>query len=380
MRLKGMHSERRGVVDLASARSQREAQVLGSNTLKLSHGWDYPALDIDWLSINIPTNEPPVTETWYTEDETGKVRQITQVGRSVEGSWSKKIKVHITGSRLTISGNVTKFLTGQNVIGCSNLRFMIEAIVSKVYELIGRTITLETRQAIAEGNVSITRIDLCEFKKLENLSQARDFLAALDRNTICMHNGRGNFRGSTIRWGGGHTWSLTCYIKELEIQVHKINCDPELKRFIEENIKGLVRFESRIRGSHLKPLGLHLLKNWDDETGYNLHQSLMSKLKISEGNDRVMPSEKLRDMPKHLLAPYMLWQNGFDVRGEMYIEKRSTFYRVRRQLIEKYAVDIAIPKKVEDKNANVIPIVRVLEAKPWQPSSEIQEKVMSMMS
>lgn len=380
MRQTGAHSERRGVVDLASARSQREAQVLGSDTLKLSHGWDSCSLDIDWLSISIPTFEPPINQTMYCEDEAGNIRQISQTGRQVEGSWSSSIRVHITGSILTISGNPTKFLTGQNVIGCSDLRFMIEAVVAKVYELIGRPISPEVKQAIAEGNVRITRIDICEFKKLENLSQARDFIAAMGRNCHCRFNGKGRFYGSSVLWGGGNTWSLKAYIKEIEIQEHKLKCDPELQQYIEENVTGLVRFESMLRGSHLKPMGLNLLKNWDDETGYKLHQSLMEKLEIPEGQDMVMPAEKLRDMPKHLLAPYMFWQNGFDVRGDMYVGKRSTFYRVRKQIMEEYGVDIGTPKEVEDKNANVIPIVRVLEAKPWQPSSEMQEKVMSMMS
>ena len=43
--------------------------------------------------------------------------------------------------------------------------------------------------------------------------------------------------------------------------------------------------------------------------------------------------------------------------------KRPTYYRYKAQLKE-LGIDIGIPRDIEQKDANVIPLMRVLEAQP----------------
>jgi II/X family phage/plasmid replication protein len=71
--------------------------------------------------------------------------------------------------------------------------------------------------------------------------------------------------------------------------------------------------------------------------------------------------EFMLKLPSSVQGTYALWRQGFDVRTTM---KKPTFYRHRKELIQ-FDIDIALPFDDADNHASfVVPLVRVLEAKP----------------
>lgn len=73
---------------------------------------------IDWVSCNFPYRGGQCAEHFLTYDPmTGAIFPAYAKAVPVEGSWSSKLQVMATGSRMYLSGNPTKFLSGQNVFG-----------------------------------------------------------------------------------------------------------------------------------------------------------------------------------------------------------------------------------------------------------------------
>ena len=64
-------------------------------------------------------------------------------------------------------------------------------------------------------------------------------------------------------------------------------------------------------------------------------------------------------IPQRLRSSYILWESGEDLRSTL---PRTTFYRHRKDLLP-YGIYIAIINETSTAN-NVVPLVRVLEAKP----------------
>ena len=68
----------------------------------------------------------------------------------------------------------------------------------------------------------------------------------------------------------------------------------------------------------------------------------------------------LDSLPRKLRTYYKLWLHGEDLRLEL---SKPTFYRIRNQL-KQYDIDIALVRDVEKPVDNVVPLIKVLEAKP----------------
>jgi II/X family phage/plasmid replication protein len=72
----------------------------------------------------------------------------------------------------------------------------------------------------------------------------------------------------------------------------------------------------------------------------------------------MLKDDVLDDLPCRLRLTYQAWLNGDDMKALL---SRPTFYRYRSQLL-KFGVDIST--KSPKEKSNVIPLIRVLEAKP----------------
>ena len=68
----------------------------------------------------------------------------------------------------------------------------------------------------------------------------------------------------------------------------------------------------------------------------------------------------LDSLPRKLRTYYKLWLHGEDLRLEL---SKPIFYRIRNQL-KQYDIDIALVRDVEKPVDNVVPLIKVLEAKP----------------
>ena len=72
-----------------------------------------------------------------------------------------------------------------------------------------------------------------------------------------------------------------------------------------------------------------------------------------------LTSEQQINLPQKLRSTYILWKSGEDLRSTL---PKATFYRHRKELGE-FGIDITLRQDVADRS-NVIPLIRVLEARP----------------
>ncbi|MDZ7924354.1 MAG: phage/plasmid replication protein, II/X family [Marinagarivorans sp.] len=72
-----------------------------------------------------------------------------------------------------------------------------------------------------------------------------------------------------------------------------------------------------------------------------------------------LSTEIQHSLPLRLQGTYMLWRSGVDLRHSM---PKTSFYRQRKELYA-HGIDITLRQDCVDQS-NVIPLVRVLEAKP----------------
>ena len=77
-------------------------------------------------------------------------------------------------------------------------------------------------------------------------------------------------------------------------------------------------------------------------------------------NNMRLTDDKLKNLKPSVKMAYFAWLGGQDLKLEL---KRPTYYRYKAQLKE-LGIDIGIPRDIEQKDANVIPLMRVLEAQP----------------
>ncbi|WP_218838714.1 phage/plasmid replication protein, II/X family, partial [Pseudomonas aeruginosa] len=116
------------------------------------------------------------------------------------------------------------------------------------------------------------------------------------------------------------------------------------------------RIEGVTRQQELKRRSLHIASNWDIDTAEELLLEYISKLEMSDVY--MLKDDVLDTLPTRLRMVYQTWLNGDDLKQIM---SKSAFYRCRSEML-KYGIDIST-KSPKEKN-NVIPLIRVLEAKP----------------
>ena len=119
-----------------------------------------------------------------------------------------------------------------------------------------------------------------------------------------------------------------------------------------------LRIELVLRSNQLREWHLHEVAHWNADTGKMLLLGLIKGLEMSS-NIR-LTDDKLKNLKPSVKMAYFAWLGGQDLKLEL---KRPTYYRYKAQLKE-LGIDIGIPRDIEQKDANVIPLMRVLEAQP----------------
>ena len=74
-----------------------------------------------------------------------------------------------------------------------------------------------------------------------------------------------------------------------------------------------------------------------------------------------LSTKVLHELPTYLRSTYVLWKDGHNPREML---SKPTFYKHRAHLLQ-HGIDINITVEKVDRS-NVVPLVRVLEAKPVQ--------------
>jgi II/X family phage/plasmid replication protein len=319
---------------------------------------------IDWVSAILPCKHDPsklISGLVMSFDAQGNNEWTVNKTLSVEGSYSSKIQIKShTENQIYISGNPTKFLQGHNLFGSNDLvsimgKFFDELLTHKNLGLCPDPFQYAN---IKDGHYELTRVDVNETWHLNSQKDVQAWIRAVGETAYLKHRGAGQFSGDTAYFGkNSRRWALKCYSKGLEILAkgHKLPKELATLEMLEYADKAL-RIEGVIRQLELKRRLLNVASNWDIDTAEELLLEYISKLEMSDVY--MLKDDVLDSLPPRLRLTYQAWLNGDDLKTVL---PRPTFYRYRKQILE-YGVDIS--SKSPKEKSNVIPLIRVLEAKP----------------
>ena len=318
---------------------------------------------IDWVTAILPCKHDRsrlIDGLIYSYDALGNQQWMVEKKLSIEGSFSSKVQIKSHDNfHIWISGNPTKFLQGHNIFGSNDLRHLMGLFFDALLKQdIGLCPDPFQYNKIKDGEYQLTRVDVNESWHLDNKKDVLAWIRAVGSTAYMKHRGAGQFSGDTAYFGkNSRRWSLKCYSKGQEINArgHRIPDEIAIPELLEYARKAL-RIEGVTRQLELKKRQLHIASNWDIDTAEGLLLEYISKLEMSDVY--MLKDDVLDSLPSRLRLAYQAWLNGDDLKAVL---PRPTFYRYRKQILE-YGVDIS--SKSPKEKSNVIPLIRVLEAKP----------------
>lgn len=270
------------------------------------------------------------------------------------------------GRELHIDGNLVKFFQGHNLWGTHDLIGLVNSFMDQLCSIpkLGLRPTDLQRQMWRKGLFNLSRVDVTTMYQLRNRADVLSWLANAEHTSTMRHRGRGQLcKGSTLYFGkSSRRWSLKFYAKgqELDAKGHELPKSLDLRDKLIEYAQPALRSELTLRSMQLKDIDLQLAANWprNAEGITHLFNGYMKGLHMSDV--RRIPAENLDSLPSGCRLAYQSWLEGHDLKGML---TPRTFYRYRSQLLQ-FGVDLATVNPRE--NANVVPLVRVLEAMPMQ--------------
>lgn len=319
---------------------------------------------IDWVTAIIPCLHEEIVHDGQVMSITpdGEVQWISDKKMTVRGSDESSIQIKTSRdhplTHLYVDGNPVKFLQGHNLWGTDDLVGLMYHFLLKVTSMVGLSPSEDDLHAWAIGAYELKKVDVNYSWHLASISDVLAWIRAAESAARLRHRGPGVLKGSTLYFGQhSRRWSLKAYSKgdEVSTKGHHLPERLQLSPIIDWANRSL-RLEVRLSALELKRRGLHLASNWAHNTPTEIHTELLSGLEMSE--NYIIPDKDIPNLPARLQAAYLAWKDGHDLRS---IYPRPTYYRYRKQLLD-HGIDIAIPQKRD--SSNVIPLIRVLEAKP----------------
>jgi len=319
---------------------------------------------IDWVTAKLPCDNNLRSGCVAKLDADGNVEWLSESWLPVTGSYEMNFMIKsLSPQTIQVSGNPAKWLQGHNLFGTNDLKALMAAFFSQLYEIMaedGLNPTIEQIDAITEGRYTVSRVDINETWFLKNQYDVKAWIRAAGEKMSMPYRGKGVFSGDTLYWGKGSKYFfLKCYSKGDEINHKKSNFPDALRtpQMLEYADKSL-RLELVLCSKALREWGLSEPCNWTLDKPKMLLLQVVRSLDMS--NNFKLSDEILNSLPRKLRTYYKLWLYGEDLRQDM---SRPTFYRVRKQL-KAYDIDIALVRDIDKAADNVIPLIRVLEAEP----------------
>jgi II/X family phage/plasmid replication protein len=322
---------------------------------------------IDWVTAIIPFEHEPLNSGSVLKvDASGEVEWETPCRLQVEGSHEHTIQVRSQGgdgegcaTELVLHGNPAKYLQGHNVFGSDDVRQLVYDTFKSVCKCLGLPVTSEVLKSVLAGKYRFVRVDVNYMFELKTLADVKSWIRAAEYKSKTRH-GRPSSKAGTLYWGKqSRRWSIKAYSKGEEIQGPKSHKLPEqfTDTPIFEFAQNKLRLELVLRAKELDKINLADADCWSIETPYLIFNDYVKRIEMSE--QIALTTDKLSELPHHLRGTYILWSNGENPRENL---SKPTFYKHRKQLRE-YGIDINIAVDRIDRS-NVVPLVRILEAKP----------------
>ena len=330
---------------------------------------------IDWLTMVVPLRHGAPLNAGHVVsiNPDGSIDWQTAKRLHVEGSHDSRISVRTAThtpdpcTHVEIKGNPVKFFQGHNLWGTDDLPALAVETCFAVAAMLGITPSPDDVASWFAGDIRLTCVDVTESFHLDNLGQVLAFLRSAEQTAHLAHRGRGQLiKGSTLYFGkNSRRKSLKLYAKgpEIERKGHRqeaVLALPSAKAWADKTL----RAELRLLSMELRRLGLDHVRDWLPVDG--LPSVVTSELLRDVFGGMTMTTtahlsaEVMESLRPALRAAVQAWEAGADLRATF---PHRTFYKYRAELLP-HGIDIAtrMPREV----SNVVPLYRVLEAKPAQ--------------
>jgi len=343
----------------------------------------------DWVSAVLPCQHTPEQlrgDKILRHTAEGEVIWETRTASFIEGSFSEKIQVKSWdgGKSIFMSGNPNKFFNSHNIYGHWNPHFLTLKTYYVIVKEFGLTPTVNDYMAMKSGNYDFTRLDFTGMYDIDGTNRGVEDWLENAEFTSRTRAGRPACKSGTIYWGGGKNsrYGVKAYNKKQEVEVRQKKKDAMDMPFeLMEWVEGKLRLEVQLNKKELQRIS-GLQKNM--EKAYNWleysfieerYAHYIEKLQLNDTGKIMKHSyyEIINMLPTGVRNTYIAWEAGINIKDTM---ARRTFYNHRKQILECVGIDITFHRENSRlaEKSNVVPLVRVLEAKPATPPKEILEK------
>lgn len=309
---------------------------------------------------------------------------------------------HYRGSYffVEISGNISKFFQGHSIYSVDNHNGLIVDFILACVKAFNLVPLSSDVRLWRQGYIYPKELHYAENFRLDSEHSADSFIHSLVKSASL--NGRG-FRfdhgekkcGFTaVHATTGRLERFSCYNKYYDLIQNKYGKpkfeDKELNKRLVEESRGIVRFENKVKSEWFRR---HNVMTFYDlwklyPSPSDLLYKKMNAIQIGGKNVHNDSLEKLRyELPTSVLPTYLLWLDGKSIHeikvvlglGSRNRSGDQKYYRACCYLRDNHNVNLKVRLSNADmakpeKEQNVVPLIRVLEAKPCEAPEWMKEK------
>lgn len=325
---------------------------------------------IDWVTAVLPCRHFQLpADTVIKHSPTGEIHWETRCRVQVAGTHSSTISVKSDGvdetnqgtiSHILVSGNPSKFLQGHNIFGSDDIVSLMYDTFLKIIQLLDITPDARDLKKVKCGDYELKIVDINYSFELRNRADVLSVIRAMEYKSKTRH-GRPSMKGSTLYWGQSSArWALKTYSKGEEIEAKNHQLPIELKDTkLAEWADNKMRIELRLKHKELTDLNILKANDLSIEIAQKLFKKYVRRIDMTD--QIALSDDKQMSIPNRLRSTYILWKNGDDLRS---ILPKATYYRHRKDM-RNFGINIDLRQDTSPKR-NVIPLIRILEAKPAQ--------------
>lgn len=336
---------------------------------------------IDWQRFRIDFLHDPIPSGRVLSiDHDGTMEWESPKRLSIRGSYESSCQIRSQGgngrgqaTQLYVDVNPSKFIQGHNVFGIENNLILAEEVIRKIcfsVPLLPKDFAIKKARAGDFEQLGIHIARSFDAGSLAAAHSIQDALALKSRS----RSGRCQSRAGTNYWNLSKRktrWLAKSYLKGEEIKSrikgHKL---PEglTNIGLEEFANNLIRIEFEIYKQEFIEREIPLIygHQFTEQIIDTLYQEYWERIEMSA--QASIASHELESLTRSIRSTYLMWKEGLQVRANM---SRPTFYRHRSELLS-FGIDIAIPNDYQ--SSNVIPLIRIIEAKPISTPAWAYEK------
>jgi len=293
---------------------------------------------VDWLKLRVNVNHnPDELSAGVRFDLLKEGNGYAEPMKSYKETWittpsyDDKLKVKsMKDGSLLIEGNLGKFLTGQNVVGESDVISLVYKTILKLSDMSDYiTPTEQQLEAIKKGEFKIHKIDLNKGLLFESRSEALQYLERLKFHASYPRFDK-KVESNGVYFGyDSKRKTFKYYHKGTEIKVNK-KYQKSGNKELQALADLMIRCELRLKWSELKDKELLNGFNWTPEKVEQL---------IDEAHNQLRLPEPL-NFPDGLPSKYKRFITCFKAGSLVESYTTSTIDRMKRDMMKNYGVDL----------------------------------------